>query len=45
MEAITNTINEQKCNQNTVDAMPALYAFALQQHIPEILEFKTWAYE
>ena len=34
MEAITNTTNEQKCNQNIVDAMPALYAFALQQQVP-----------
>ena len=34
MEAITNTTNEQKCNQNMVDAMPALYAFALQQQVP-----------
>ena len=31
---ITNTTNEQKCNQNIVDAMPALYAFALQQQVP-----------
>ena len=34
MEAITNTTNEQKCNQNIVDAMLALYAFALQQQVP-----------
>ena len=34
MEAITNTTNEQKCNKNIVDAMPALYAFALQQQVP-----------
>ena len=34
MEAITNTTNEQKCNQNIVDAMSALYAFALQQQGP-----------
>ena len=34
MEAITNTTNEQKCNQNIVDAIPALYAFALQQQVP-----------
>ena len=34
MEAITNTISEQKCNKNIVDAMPALYAFALQQQVP-----------
>ena len=26
--------NEQKCNQNIVDAMPALYAFALQRQVP-----------
>ena len=31
---ITNTTNEQKYNQNIVDAMPALYAFALQQQVP-----------
>ena len=35
MEAITNTTNEQKSNQNIVDAMPALYAFALQQHLSD----------
>ena len=34
MEAITNTTNEQKCNQNIPDVMPALYAFALQQQVP-----------
>ena len=34
MEAITNTTNEQKCNKNIVDAMPALYVFALQQQVP-----------
>ena len=34
MEAITNTTSEQKCNQNIVDAMPGLYAFALHQQVP-----------